>query len=81
VADTAGLRDQADVVEAEGIRRARQEMTRADRILYVVDGQHGTDLGDVARELAGLPSEVPVTLVVNKIDLIALASRYEQSQP
>ena len=81
VADTAGLRDEADVVEAEGIRRARQEMTRADRILYVVDGQHGTDPADVARELAGLPSEVPVTLVVNKIDLIALASRYEQSQP
>src|SRR5262252_10470786 len=37
IADTAGLRDEADVVEAEGIRRARQEMIRADRILYVID--------------------------------------------
>src|SRR5262245_58192762 len=32
VADTAGLRDEADVVEAEGIRRAQREMQRADRI-------------------------------------------------
>ena len=81
VADTAGLRDEADVVEAEGIRRARQEMTRADRILYVVDGQHGPEPAVIERELATLPAEVPVTLVVNKIDLLAIASRYEQSQP
>jgi tRNA modification GTPase len=81
IADTAGLRDEADTVEAEGIRRARQEMTRADRILYVVDGQHGAGPADVERELASLPKDVPVTLVVNKIDLLAIASRYEQSQP
>ena len=81
VADTAGLRDEADVVEAEGIRRARQEMTRADRILYVVDGQHRPEPADMDRELASLPANVPVTLVVNKIDLLAVASRYEQSQP
>jgi tRNA modification GTPase len=81
VADTAGLRDEADVVEAEGIRRARQEMTRADRILYVVDGQRRPEPAEVERELAGLPKDVPVTLVVNKIDLLAMVSRYEQSQP
>jgi tRNA modification GTPase len=81
VADTAGLRDEADTVEAEGIRRARQEMTRADRILYVVDGQLRSESADVERELASLPKDVPVTLVVNKIDLLSLPSRYEQSQP
>ena len=56
VADTAGLRDEADVVEAEGIRRARQEMTRADRILYVIDGQHRARAGRNrarARDAAG----------------------------
>src|SRR5688572_15255357 len=67
--------------DLEGIRRARQEMTRADRILYVVDGQHRPEPTDVERELATLPADVPVTLVVNKIDLLAIASRYEQSQP
>jgi tRNA modification GTPase len=81
IADTAGLRDEADVVEAEGIRRARQEMTRADRILYVVDGQLRLEPNDIEREIASLPSDVPVTLVVNKIDLLSLPSRYEQSQP
>jgi tRNA modification GTPase len=81
IADTAGLRDEADVVEAEGIRRARQEMTRADRILYVVDGELRPDPADVERELAHLPKDVPVTLVINKLDLLAMTSRYEQSQP
>jgi tRNA modification GTPase len=81
IADTAGLRDEADIVEAEGIRRARQEMTRADRILYVVDGELRSDPAEVERELAKLPHDVPVTLVINKIDLLAMPSRYEQSQP
>jgi tRNA modification GTPase len=81
IADTAGLRDEADIVEAEGIRRAHQEMTRADRILYVVDGELRPDPAEVERELANLPKAVPVTLVINKIDLLAMTSRYEQSQP
>ena len=81
VLDTAGLRDEADIVEAEGIRRAHQEMTRADRILYVVEGQLRSELANVERELANLPKDVPVTLVINKIDLLSLPSRYEQSQP
>lgn len=81
VADTAGLREEADVVEAEGIRRARQEMTHADRILYVIDGQRGLDWAAIERETSTLPADIPVTLIVNKIDLIAMRSRYEQSQP
>lgn len=81
IADTAGLRDEADIVEAEGIRRARQEMTRADRILYVVDAKLRPDPAEIERELANLPKDVPVTVVINKIDLLAMTSRYEQSQP
>jgi tRNA modification GTPase len=81
VADTAGLREEADVVEAEGIRRARQEMSRADRILYVVDAERRLPAQEVERELATLPADIPATLVVNKIDLLGLGSRYEQSQP
>jgi tRNA modification GTPase len=81
IADTAGLREEADIVEAEGIRRARQEMTRADRILYVIDGQRGLDASAMTQEIAALPADIPVTVVLNKIDLIGLGSRYEQSQP
>ena len=38
--DTAGLRSAADVVEAEGVRRALAEIARADRVLYIV-GRRG----------------------------------------
>src|SRR5690606_4515673 len=81
IADTAGLREQADVVEAEGIRRARDAMLSADRILYVVDTSAGVDERTVAAELAMLPREVPVSLVMNKIDASGAQPRYEQSRP
>ncbi|MBM0104108.1 tRNA uridine-5-carboxymethylaminomethyl(34) synthesis GTPase MnmE [Steroidobacter sp. S1-65] len=81
VADTAGLRDDADIVEAEGIRRARTEMTRADRILYVIDATRSLDDEGMQAELTGLPADIPVSVVLNKIDIAQGRSRYEQSQP
>jgi tRNA modification GTPase len=81
VADTAGLRELADVVEAEGIRRARDAMTHADRILYIIDASCGRDEGTIQHELSLLPANVPASIVINKIDLVQLPSRYEQSQP
>jgi tRNA modification GTPase len=67
LADTAGLRSSADAVEAEGVRRARSEIGRADRVLYVIDATTAADPG------ATVDFGVPVTLVLNKIDLIAAA--------
>ncbi|NLG75262.1 MAG: tRNA uridine-5-carboxymethylaminomethyl(34) synthesis GTPase MnmE [Xanthomonadaceae bacterium] len=81
VLDTAGLREHADVVEAEGIRRARTAMLEADRILYVVDAAARRSEEELREELATLPNSVPVTIIVNKIDLIAGAPRDEQSEP
>lgn len=81
IADTAGLRDEADVVEAEGIRRAKQEMLRADRILYVIDATRQLDDEAIQGETSDLPPDVPVTWVLNKIDLAGGRARYEQSQP
>ncbi len=40
IADTAGLRETADAIEAEGIRRARAWAEDADLRLWVVDGFH-----------------------------------------
>ena len=59
IADTAGLRDDADVVEAEGIRRARTEMIRADRILYVIDATRLLDDESMRAELSALPPKPP----------------------
>ncbi len=68
IIDTAGLRDDADHIEAEGMRRARQELTTADRVLLVVDASPGSDQ-DPAQLLAEVPGGVPVTVLRNKIDL------------
>lgn len=69
VLDTAGLRDSPDVVEAEGIRRAHEQMRRADRVLFVIDLLDDAGACAYAREKDGLPPDVPVTLVLNKSDL------------
>jgi tRNA modification GTPase len=80
IADTAGLRDQADTIEAEGIRRAHAEMQRADRILYLVDTLQ-IDESTLADQITALPNSIPVTLVFNKIDAAGLIAKYEQTQP
>jgi tRNA modification GTPase len=80
IADTAGLRDQADAIETEGIRRAHQEMNRADRILYLVDATVFEEL-TLTEQLPRLPSSIPITIIFNKIDLLGVEPRYEQTRP
>ena len=69
VLDTAGLRDSEDVVEREGVRRAAVEMSRADRVLFVIDASIDPAGRAFEDERARLPPDVPVTLLFNKIDL------------
>ncbi len=79
LSDTAGLRAAADVVEAEGVRRARSEIARADRVLYLIDAG-AIDAGrpdQWAGELLQLPGGMPVTLVFNKIDLSGAPPRID----
>jgi tRNA modification GTPase len=75
--DTAGLRAAADVVEAEGVRRARGEIARADRVLYIVDAQRLDVAIDWRAELESLPKDVPITLIFNKIDVTGRPPRLE----
>jgi tRNA modification GTPase len=75
--DTAGLRATADVAEAEGVRRALNELDRADRVLYILDAATDEPL-DWRAELEELPRGVPVTLVFNKIDLSGVAPRADE---
>jgi tRNA modification GTPase len=65
VVDTAGLRDTEDLIEIEGLRRARMEMSRADLVLYMVDGTRGFDEG----EEAALPTGAATLVIWNKMDL------------
>ncbi len=61
--DTAGLRDNPDVVEREGIRRAREALERADAALWV------RDTTNPDRSIEGeLPEGIPTLVVWNKID-------------
>ncbi|MDX1444463.1 MAG: tRNA uridine-5-carboxymethylaminomethyl(34) synthesis GTPase MnmE [Gammaproteobacteria bacterium] len=61
--DTAGLRESADVVEAEGIRRAARAMEDADIVLAISDAASVTPIN-------GLPDHDKVIHVHNKVDLL-----------
>ncbi len=62
--DTAGLRDDPDRVEEEGIRRARQALANADACLWIQDAEDSDASLD-----EDLPENARLTIVRNKIDL------------
>ncbi|WP_455376403.1 tRNA uridine-5-carboxymethylaminomethyl(34) synthesis GTPase MnmE [Kaarinaea lacus] len=70
IIDTAGLREGADIVEQEGIRRAWNEIKQADRILYLVDAQeYQAVTHDPLFEQLQLAGP-GITIVYNKMDLV-----------
>jgi tRNA modification GTPase len=73
VIDTAGLRDATDAIEAEGVRRAREQMQRADLVLFVTDD---TDNDGATAQVASrhVPDELPRLHIRNKIDLSGRAA-------
>ena len=67
--DTAGLRQADDAIEAEGIRRARGELARADLALAVLDARDPeAGRAALAADLAGVPQRL---WLHNKADLLA----------
>ena len=69
--DTAGLREAADLIEAEGVRRARWRAEHADLRLIMLDGATWPDLDPAALAMI---DEVAV-VVVNKCDVAVLPER------
>src|SRR5665213_2797100 len=65
--DTAGLREARDEIEAEGIRRSRESLAKAELILHVLDASESLTGADETylAEFAGKKR----ILVLNKIDL------------
>jgi tRNA modification GTPase len=63
--DTAGLREDPDRIEQEGMQRARSALQKADAVLWIQDAtEQASEPVDEP-----LPEGVPVVLVLNKIDL------------
>ncbi|MGA7790106.1 MAG: tRNA uridine-5-carboxymethylaminomethyl(34) synthesis GTPase MnmE [Xanthobacteraceae bacterium] len=66
--DTAGIRESAEPVEQEGIRRARERAAGADLVLWVIDGSAADcGSGQFEKTLGGSA----VWLIRNKIDVAA----------
>jgi tRNA modification GTPase len=66
LADTAGLREGAEEIEREGVRRAKQRAESADVKLLVLDGAHWPQLD--AESMLQLDSRC--LLLLNKADLV-----------
>lgn len=65
IIDTAGLRDSDNIVEQEGVRRAYQEIHKADKVLWLID-INDPEPADI---LDNLPNNISLTKIYNKIDL------------
>ena len=73
--DTAGIRDSDCVVESEGIKRAQRASAEADHMLLVCDINtcQSLDRDTLFAELfpdSAAVSHIPVTWVMNKVDLL-----------
>lgn len=69
VADTAGICDTADPIEAEGVRRARSALRAADLVLLVLDPGEG--LAKQQAIMMELPEPARAIAVWNKRDIYA----------
>jgi tRNA modification GTPase len=69
LADTAGIHDSPDPVEAIGMQRTLEAVRNADLVLFVLEAHRPVSEGDRAL-FAGIGAK-PVMFVLNKADLVA----------
>lgn len=77
VADTAGIRESTDQVEAEGVRRARATFMTADLVLLVLDSTQALKPQLALR--TEVPDNIPCIEVHNKLDLITTKSTADEA--
>ncbi|HEY2395018.1 MAG TPA: tRNA uridine-5-carboxymethylaminomethyl(34) synthesis GTPase MnmE [Rudaea sp.] len=73
--DTAGLRESNDIVEREGMRRARAELQVADVAILVAESPH---VDSDCALLEGCAAKATRLIVHNKIDLAGETARVER---
>lgn len=85
--DTAGLRDHAEVIEAEGIKRALAMLQQADLVLWVIDVLDVENIDEQYIEvelrknffgLENLVQALPFIIIINKIDLVKTRAHFSQ---
>ncbi len=74
--DTAGLRESEDAIEQEGIRRARNELGRADAVLLITESKNAAEYTALLADAAPGAKRM---IVHNKIDLSGERAGVEQS--
>jgi tRNA modification GTPase len=67
IIDSAGLRENPDIIEEEGIQRAKTALDQADLALVMFDGAKALDVND--RHLIEEVRDKPILIVINKNDL------------
>jgi tRNA modification GTPase len=68
-ADTAGLRDSDDAIEAEGVRRALARLEHTDALVYVYDLSQELHADERAHIERAVQSRTPTFVIGNKRDL------------
>ena len=76
IIDTAGLRDSTNAVEQEGIRRAHEEIRKADKVLLLIDARDA----ETKPLLDSIPEGLDITTVYNKIDLLNAAPEIKNTE-
>src|ERR1700728_1337587 len=71
--DTAGIRDSADPIEQEGIRRARERVAMADLVLWLTDAS--ADSAETGGATAENLSAAKVWVLRNKTDMLGGETR------
>jgi len=82
IIDTAGLRATADLVEQEGIRRAKLAAGQADHIFFLIEAQHVLEQASLETDLmASLKLKMSqVTIIVNKVDTLTAEQQQQLHQ-
>jgi len=76
VADTAGIRESTDLIEVEGVRRARASVVTADLVLLVIDSTQALEPQLALR--IEVPDNIPCIEVHNKVDLTVVANTADE---